>query len=62
MRSDIVSLHKIDKAVIERKIDLTPFEEEFLSGIRWQVESQSRELTRKQRQILGKIQAKMLQW
>jgi hypothetical protein len=62
MRSDIVSLHKIDQAVFNRKIDLTPFEEKFLNGIRDQVESQSYELTVKQRQILGKIQAKILKW
>lgn len=62
MRSDIVSLHKIDQAVLDRMVDLTPFEEKFLEGIRGQVESQSRELTMKQRQILGKIQAKILKW
>lgn len=54
MRSDIVSLHKIDQAVIDRKIILTPFEEGFLENIRNRVESQSGELSRKQRQILGK--------
>jgi hypothetical protein len=62
MRSDIVSLHKIYQAVRERKVTLTPFEEKFINGIRDQVESQSRELTVKQRQILGRIQAKILKW
>ena len=62
MRSDIVSLHKIDKAIIDRKVDLTPFEEKFLNGIRDQVELQKWELTPKQRQILGNIQSKILKW
>lgn len=62
MRSDIVSLHKIDQAVIDRKIVLTHFEEGFLKSIRDRVESQSGELSRKQRQILGEIQARILKW
>ena len=62
MESDLTSLKKIDQAVMDGKLEMSDGDAEFLESVRDRIIAQRWELTKKQRQWLGDIQARIMVW
>jgi hypothetical protein len=59
MWADVDTLKKIDIAVLNNKLELSDDDEKFIASVRNQIGAQRKELSRKQRQWLGDIQARI---
>jgi hypothetical protein len=59
MWADVETLKKIDIAVSNNKLELSDDDRRFIDSVRNQIGAQRNELSRKQRQWLGNIQARI---
>jgi hypothetical protein len=59
MWADVDTLKKIDIAVLNNKLELSDDDKKFIASVRKQIGAQRNELSKKQRQWLGDIQARI---
>lgn len=61
MKTEEIFLEEIENAIEDGKINLTSYEEDFVDSMRDKIDS-DRDLTRRQREVLDQIHAKIRAW